>query len=116
MGVSEVDCRNGGFCAFDDEVPPGVKFQKTPKPPRIMVVPAPVRVVGKAEARTEVLLGVGLQVAAHLHAVDHRVVGGDDERAGRFVEVRLPVVDLDPRRIHVPAQAEVERQPVGRSG
>ena len=27
---TSVDCRNGGFCAFDDEVPPGVKFQNTP--------------------------------------------------------------------------------------
>ena len=23
VGVNEVDCRNGGFCAFEDEVPPG---------------------------------------------------------------------------------------------
>ena len=43
VGVIVVDCRNGGFCAFDDEVPPGVKFQKTPKPPRTMVLPFPAR-------------------------------------------------------------------------
>ena len=30
VGVRADDCRNGGFCAFDDEVPPGVKFQKIP--------------------------------------------------------------------------------------
>ena len=41
-GVSAVDCRNGGFWAFDDDVPPGVKFQKMPTPPRISVLPAPV--------------------------------------------------------------------------
>jgi hypothetical protein len=23
VGVSDVDCRNGGFCAFDEDVPPG---------------------------------------------------------------------------------------------
>ena len=39
--LSAVDCRNGGFCAFDDEVPPGVKFQNTPKPPRTSVLPLP---------------------------------------------------------------------------
>ena len=33
-----------------------------------------------------------------------------DERAGRHVEVRLPVVDLDPRRIDVVAQPEVHGQ------
>ncbi len=41
--LSDVDCRNGGFCAFDDDVPPGVKFQNTPKPPRIIVLPLPFR-------------------------------------------------------------------------
>ena len=39
--VSAVDCRNGGFWAFDDDVPPGVKFQNTPTPPRTMVRPVP---------------------------------------------------------------------------
>jgi hypothetical protein len=37
-----VDCRNGGFCAFDEDVPPGVKFQKT-RPRRDTVLPSPVR-------------------------------------------------------------------------
>ncbi len=39
-----VDCawRNGGFCAFDEEVPPGVKFQNSPYPPRTTVRPLPV--------------------------------------------------------------------------
>ena len=39
--VSAVDCRNGGFCAFDEDVPPGVKFQNIPSPPRTMVRPVP---------------------------------------------------------------------------
>src|SRR5437879_1852277 len=37
-----VVCRNGWFCAFDDEVPPGVKFQKMPYPPRSRVRPLPL--------------------------------------------------------------------------
>ena len=37
-----VVCRNGWFCAFDEEVPPGVKFQKMPYPPRSSVRPLPL--------------------------------------------------------------------------
>src|SRR5687767_6891965 len=40
-GVSAVDCRNGGFWALDDDVPPGVKFQNLPTPPRTRVRPVP---------------------------------------------------------------------------
>ena len=40
--VSAVDCRNGGFWAFDEDVPPGVKFQNTPSPPRTSVRPVPL--------------------------------------------------------------------------
>src|SRR5436309_355969 len=47
VGVNAVDCRNGGFCAFDEEVPPGVKFQKTPKPPRMTVFASPARSYAK---------------------------------------------------------------------
>jgi hypothetical protein len=39
--VSNVDWRNGGFWAFDEDVPPGVKFQNIPTPPRTMVRPVP---------------------------------------------------------------------------
>src|SRR5881628_2189370 len=41
VALSAVDCRNGGFCAFDELVPPGEKFQNTPKPPRTSVLPSP---------------------------------------------------------------------------
>ena len=51
------------------------------------------QIVGEAEPRPEVALRIGLQLAANLDAVDHRVVRGDHERASRLVEVRLPVVD-----------------------
>ena len=108
--VSAVDCRNGGFWAFDDDVPPGVKFQNTPTPPRTMVRPVPKSVVGEAEPRADVALRVGLQVAADLHAAHGRVVGGDHELAGGHVEVRLTVVDLHPGHVHLVAQAEVQRQ------
>ena len=39
--VSVAERRNGGFCAFEDDVPPGPQFQKTPKPPRTIVRPSP---------------------------------------------------------------------------
>ena len=39
--VSAVDWRNGGFWALDDDVPPGVKFQNIPTPPRTIVRPVP---------------------------------------------------------------------------
>jgi hypothetical protein len=42
-GVNEVDCRNGWFWALDDDVPPGLKFQNLPQPPRMSVFPSPVR-------------------------------------------------------------------------
>ena len=68
------------------------------------------QVVGEAEAGAEVPLGVGLQVAADLDAVDDRVVGGDHEAARGRVEVGLAVVLLHPGHEHVPAQAHVQRQ------
>src|SRR5262245_13275015 len=40
--VAAVVWRNGWFCAFDDEVPPGVKFQKMPYPPRTTIRPLPL--------------------------------------------------------------------------
>ena len=70
-------------------------------------------VVREAEARAEVRLAVRLQIASHLHAVDHRAVRRDDEAAGRRVEVRLLVVHLDPRNEQVVADAGVHRQPIG---
>src|SRR5262245_32119457 len=47
LALIVVDCRNGGFCALDDEVPPGVKFQKIPKPPRMSVLPEPSKSYAK---------------------------------------------------------------------
>jgi hypothetical protein len=43
VGFNDVDCRNGGFCALDDDVPPGEKFQNTPNPPRTRFLPLPSR-------------------------------------------------------------------------
>src|SRR5258705_1155827 len=42
FALTDGDRRNGWFCAFDDEVPPGEKFQNTPNPPRTSVLPLPL--------------------------------------------------------------------------
>ena len=41
LALTLLDCRNGWFCALDELVPPGEKFQNMPKPPRTSVLPSP---------------------------------------------------------------------------
>ena len=110
VGVSASDCRNGWFCAFDDDVPPGVKFQNIAQAAANDRFAVAAQVVGEPEPRPDVALRVGLQTASDVDAADRGVVRRDDELAGSLVEVRLAVVDLDPRRIDVPPQAQVQRQ------
>ena len=61
VAVMFVDWRNGGFCALDDEVPPGVKFQKTPNPPRTMVFTSPMPGDGKSTSAANLAITLAQQ-------------------------------------------------------
>src|SRR5439155_24482080 len=64
-------------------------------------------VVRESETGSKIALRIRLEISPNLDAIDDGIVGRHDELADGWIEVRLPIVDLDPRHVHVPPKSGI---------